>query len=362
MDQDSESGFPSIASPYTGSLQSALVGATFTSNIATATRKFMVPAQGGFDGEKPNLPKLSGTNIKATNTFGFDCNTSTSTGTKAYQKAFAALSNTDYFDMNMLITPGIIHRLHSAVTADAWQMAEDRQDTFYVMDTNALTDSISTTINEVNSLDTNYTSTYFPWVRIIDPAKNKPMWVPPSVVVPGALSFNDAVAAPWYAPAGLNRGGLTSVINTYEKLTQSDRDDLYEARINPIANFPNEGIVIWGQKTLQARPSALDRVNVRRLLITVKKFIASATRYLVFEQNTDATRNRFLNIANPYLESVRSQQGLSAFRVVMDDTNNTPDLIDQNILYGQIFLQPTRTAEFIVLDFNIQPTGAAFPE
>jgi len=362
MDQDSEAGFPSIASPYSGSLQSALVGGTLTSNIATATRKFMVPAQGGFDGEKPNLPKLSGTNIKATNTFGFDCNTSTSTGTKAYQKAFAALSNTDYFDMNMLITPGIIHRLHSAVTSDARQLAEDRQDTFYIMDTNALTDSISTTISEVNSLDTNYTSTYFPWVRIIDPAKNKPMWVPPSVVVPGALSFNDAVAAPWYAPAGLNRGGLTSVINTYEKLTQSDRDDLYEARINPIANFPNEGIVIWGQKTLQARPSALDRVNVRRLLITVKKFIASATRYLVFEQNTDATRNRFLNIANPYLESVRSQQGLSAFRVVMDDTNNTPDLIDQNILYGQIFLQPTRTAEFIVLDFNIQPTGAAFPE
>jgi len=322
----------------------------------------MVPAQGGFDGEKPNLPKLRGTNIKSTNTFGFDCSSATATGTKAYQKAFAALSNTDYYDMNMLITPGIIHRLHSAVTADARQLAEDRQDTFYVQDTNALTDSISSTITEVNSLDSNYTSTYFPWVRITDQSKNLPIWVPPSVVVPGALSFNDAIAAPWYAPAGLNRGGLSGVTGTYENLTQSDRDDLYEARINPIANFPNEGIVIWGQKTLQARPSALDRVNVRRLLITVKKFIASATRYLVFEQNTTATRNKFLNIANPYLESVRSQQGLSAFRVVMDASNNTPDLIDQNILYGQIFLQPTRTAEFIILDFNIQATGATFPE
>jgi phage tail sheath protein FI len=137
---------------------------------------------------------------------------------------------------------------------------------------------------------------------------------------------------------------------------------LYEARINPIATFPNDGVVVWGQKTLQARPSALDRVNVRRLLIAVKKFIASSTRYLVFEQNTIQTRDRFLALVNPYLQQVKAQQGLSAFRVVMDSTNNTSDLIDQNILYGQIFLQPTRTAEFIILDFNIQPTGAAFPE
>ena len=362
MSQSSDAAFPSIAAPYTGSIQSQLDAGTMTSNVATSTRKYMVPFQGGFDGEKPNLPKLSGTNITSTNTFGFDCSTSTSTGTKAYRKAFATLGNTDYFDINMLITPGIIHRLHSAVTADAREMAEDRQDTFYVMDTNALTDTITQTITDVTPINSNYTATYFPWVRIIDPGKSIPMWVPPSVVVPGALSFNDAVSAPWYAPAGLNRGGLSSVINTYEKLTQSDRDDLYEARINPIANFPNEGIVIWGQKTLQDIPSALDRVNVRRLLITVKKFIASATRYLVFEPNDAATRNKFLAICNPYLESVRAQQGLTAFRVVMDASNNTPADIDMNILNGQIFLQPTRTAEFIVLDFNIQPTGASFPE
>jgi phage tail sheath protein FI len=136
---------------------------------------------------------------------------------------------------------------------------------------------------------------------------------------------------------------------------------LYQARVNPIANFLNDGVCVWGQKTLQARPSALDRVNVRRLFIEVKKFIASSTRYLVFEQNTAATRNRFLSIVNPYMEDVRAKQGLYAFRVVMDQSNNTPDVIDQNILYGQIFLQPTRTAEFIVLDFNIQPTGASFP-
>ena len=151
------------------------------------------------------------------------------------------------------------------------------------------------------------------------------------------------------------------VTDTYIRLLQSDRDTLYEARVNPIANFVNDGVCIWGQKTLQARPSALDRVNVRRLLIAVKKFIASSTRFLVFEQNTASTRARFLSIVNPYLEQVKAQQGLFAFRVIMDETNNTPDVIDQNILYGQLFLQPTRTAEFIVLDFNIQPTGASFP-
>ena len=362
MLQATSSNFPSITAPYTGSLQTVLTAGTFASNVAIGTRKFMVPFQGAFDGTRPNLPKLKGTNITSTNTLGFDCSTSTATGTKAYRKAFAALSNTDFFDINMLITPGVIDRLHSNVTAEARQLAEDRQDTFYIMDAGALTDSISTVTNQVTSIDSNYVATYFPWVRIVDAGKNKPIFVPPSVVVPGAISFNDAVSAPWYAPAGLNRGSLTSVINTYEKLTQSDRDELYEDRVNPIANFPNQGICIWGQKTLQARPSALDRVNVRRLLITVKKFIASATKFLVFEQNTVETRNKFLAIANPYLESVRTQQGLFAFRVVMDATNNTPDLIDQNILYGQIFLQPTRTAEFIVLDFNIQPTGASFPE
>jgi hypothetical protein len=360
MNQNAEVAFPSLTAPYTSSLQGALTGSTFTTNVALSTRKFMVPLQGGFDGTRPNLPKYAGTNITSANTFGFDCSTSTSTGTKSYNKAFSLLSNTDYYDMNLLVTPGIIHSLHPTVTSLARALSETRQDTFYVMDSNALTDSISTVVNTVTSLDSNYTATYWPWVRIVN-NNNVPLWVPPSVMIPGVLSFNDAIQAPWYAPAGLNRGSLTSVTDTYVRLSQANRDSLYEARVNPIANFLNDGVVVWGQKTLQARPSALDRVNVRRLLIEVKKFIASSTRYLVFEQNTSSTRNRFLSIVNPYMEQVRAQQGLYAFRVVMDATNNTPDVIDQNILYGQIFLQPTRTAEFIVLDFNIQPTGASFP-
>ena len=137
---------------------------------------------------------------------------------------------------------------------------------------------------------------------------------------------------------------------------------LYDSHVNPISTFPGQGVVVFGQKTLQKKKSALDRVNVRRLLINVKKFIASSSRFLVFEQNTAATRRRFLGIVNPFLEQVQSQSGLSAFRVVMDETNNTPDSIDRNQLVGQLFLQPTRTAEFIVLDFIVQPTGAAFPE
>ena len=364
VSQNAEAAFPSSTSAYSGSLETALTTSTsyFTTNVAVATRKFIVPMQGGFDGARPNLPKYSGANITAANTFGFDCSSTTATGTKAYNKAFNLLSNTDYYDLNMLVTPGILDSLHSSVTSLARNMVTNRQDVFYVMDSNAIADTIQTVVSQVTTLDNNYTATYWPWVRIVNPAKNVPLWVPPSVVVPGALAFSDSVAAPWYAPAGLNRGGLTSVSETYLTLSQADRNTLYEARINPIATFPNDGVVIWGQKTLQARPSALDRVNVRRLLIAVKKFIASSTRYLVFEQNTIQTRDRFLALVNPYLQQVKSQQGLSAFRVVMDGTNNTSDLIDQNILYGQIFLQPTRTAEFIILDFNIQPTGAAFPE
>jgi phage tail sheath protein FI len=181
-------------------------------------------------------------------------------------------------------------------------------------------------------------------------------------MVAGVYAFNDRVAHPWFAPAGLNRGTIDVALFAERKLTNESRDNLYDANINPIATFPGQGVTVFGQKTLQKKASALDRINVRRLLINVKKFIASSSRFLVFEQNTQATRQRFLGIVNPFLENVQSQSGLSAFRVVMDDTNNTPDVVDRNQLVGQLFLQPTRTAEFVVLDFTIQPTGASFPE
>ena len=332
------------------------------SGSAIQQRKFVVPFQWGWDGDIPGNPKHTGTSISATNTQGYDCSTALMSGSIAYRRAINAVSNPDEFDINLLATPGVIHRLHPKVTNHAISKIEARADAFYVLDTAAISDSIATTTNTVSAMDTNYAATYYPWVKIVDSDTNLPVWVPPSVVLPGVIAFTDKVAHEWFAPAGLNRGGLTTVLEAKTRLTHAERDQLYEDRVNPIATFPGQGVVVFGQKTLQAKPSALDRINVRRLLIALKKFIASASRYLVFEQNTVATRNRFLNIVNPYLESVQSNSGLSAFRVVMDDTNNTPDVVDRNRLVGQIFIQPTRTAEFIVLDFVVQPTGASFPE
>ena len=325
-------------------------------------RKFVVPFQGGFDSVNPAAPKFVGADIVSTNTQGFDISTSSTGGTVAYKKAINAISNPDEFDINMLVTPGVVHGLHSKITNHAISKMESRGDAFYVLDCTKYGDTIATATSAISALDTNYAAAYYPWVKIVDRNTSLPVWVPPSVVLPGVIAFTDKVAHEWFAPAGLNRGGLTSVLEAQTRLTHSERDDLYEDRVNPIASFPGQGVCVWGQKTLQARPSALDRVNVRRLLIKLKKFIASSSRYLVFEQNTAGTRNRFMNIVNPFLESVQANSGLSAFRVVMDDTNNTPDVVDRNQLVGQIFIQPTRTAEFIVLDFIVQPTGAAFPE
>jgi len=355
---------------FNGSSDASTLGDTYSDGTEKVTlalshirqRKFVVPFQGGFDGDNPAAPKHTGASIVNTNTQGFDCSTSTAGGSVSYKKAINAISNADEFDINMLVTPGIIHGVHSKITNHAIAKCEARGDCFYVLDCGIQGGTIATATNAVTALDTNYAATYYPWVKIVDRNTSLPVWVPPSCVLPGVIAYTDKVAHEWFAPAGLNRGGLTTVLEAQTRLTHAERDTLYEERVNPIASFPGQGVVVWGQKTLQGRPSALDRVNVRRLLIKLKKFIASSSRYLVFEQNTTATRNRFLNIVNPFLESVQSNSGLSAFRVVMDDSNNTADVVDRNQLVGQIFIQPTRTAEFIVLDFVVQPTGASFPE
>jgi hypothetical protein len=352
--QNPGASFPSSATAYSSSID-------LTTNTALDSRKFMLPFQGGFDGHKPNLQKKTGTYIEAGNTQGFDISNSTANGYTSYKKAIDTISNADEFDINMVVTPGVLHSLHSPITNYTKDMCEDRGDAFYVMDSVGINDNIATAVATMEGFDSNYAATYYPWVKILDFDRNKPIWVPPSVVLPGVIAFNDRVAAEWFAPAGLNRGGLTEVVEVKSRLTHAERDSLYEGRINPIAVFPSTGVCVWGQKTLQGRPSALDRINVRRLLIAAKKFIASSTRYLVFEQNTSQTRSRFLNIVTPYLESIQQRQGLYAFRVIMDESNNTPDIIDRNILYGQLFLQPAKTAEFVILDFNIQSTGAAFP-
>ena len=346
---------------------------TGSNSVDVNKRQFTVGFQNGFDGCDPTVEKAlagSSANFGSGNSQGFNLSTSTASGSVAYVKAINAISNPDDFDINLVSAPGIVRRHHSYVFDKVVDMVEAREDAFFIGDVVGVTynsstsqvtsDTISQAIEQAGNLDSNYAGTYYPWVKTIDSRTNKLISVPPSVLMPGIYASNDAVAAEWFAPAGLNRGGIVGAISVLNRLTHAERDELYEGKVNPIAQFPGEGIVAFGQKTLQDKASALDRINVRRLLIKVKKFIASTSRYLVFEQNTSQTRGRFLNTANPYLEGIQQRQGLYAFRVVMDESNNTPDVIDRNILAGQIFLQPTKTAEFIVLDFNILPTGASF--
>ncbi len=348
------------SSLWTKSL-SASIDVTGTVGPTNSQLKFTVPFQGGDDGIAPYVPKKTGAQIQDTNLYGFNLKTTSDAGYLGYKKALDILGNQDEYDINMLATPGVIKSLHPLITNKCIDLCEERGDAFYVMDLNEVGASVNTAVQDVAGLDTNYAAVYYPWVKVLDTAKNKPVLVPPSVIVPGAIAASDRIAAEWFAPAGLNRGVLGNVLEAKIRLNQAERDTLYDAKINPIATFPQTGVCIWGQKTLQERSTALDRINVRRLLITLKKFIASSSKYLVFEQNTLQTRTRFLNIVNPYLESVQSKQGLFAFRVTMDESNNTPDVIDRNQLVGAIYLQPTKTAEFIVLDFNVLPTGATFP-
>ena len=329
-------------------------------------RRFVFGFQGGFDGQSPAIDLNIGADIVPGNTQGLDCTNSTTAGSIAYKQCIGALGNADEFDINLIITPGILYQLHPYVTNLVVEMCETRGDCFYILDLykdsgNPASGQIDEVVNLAQEFDTNYAGTYYPWIKIKDTNINQIVTVPPSVVMPAVYAANDRVAGEWWAAAGLNRGGITQAVQVTDRTTHAERDTLYEGRVNPIAAFPGQGIVAWGQKTLQVKSSALDRINVRRLLIEIKKFFASTARFVVFEQNTAATRNKFLAVVNPYLESIQQRSGLYAFQVKMDESINTPDLIDRNILYGQIWLKPTKAAEFIILDFNILAAGASFP-
>ena len=280
-----------------------------------------------------------------------------------YDNMIALLSNQDDYRFNALFTPGLVKNFpsHSSKIDTIISNTQNRGDNIYVVDPTGYSSTITAAIGSAASIDSSYAANYWPWCQIQDPGTGKNVWVPASTMIAGVYAYNDKVAEPWFAPAGINRGGLSTVIRAEYKLSQANRDVLYQGKVNPIATFPGTGVVVYGQKTLQVRASALDRVNVRRLLIQLKSYISQVANNLVFEQNTIATRNQFLSQVNPYLESVQQRQGLYAFKVIMDNTNNTPDVIDRNQLVGQIYLQPTKTAEFIYLDFNVTPTGATFP-
>jgi hypothetical protein len=278
-----------------------------------------------------------------------------------YDNMISLLANQDAYVYNILLTPGLYNTGYTSQCTSLINNTQGRGDSLLVLDLVPYNTAISAVTAAAGTRNTSYAASYWPWVMVIDPDTGKNVWVPASTVMGGVFAYNDSVSEPWFAPAGINRGGLGQIIRAEQKLTQANRDTLYTGKVNPIATFPGIGTVVYGQKTLQTRSSALDRVNVRRLLIQLKSYISQVGQNLVFEQNTIATRNAFLSQVNPYLESVQQRQGLYAFKVIMDDSNNTPDVIDRNQMIGQIYIQPTKTAEFIYLDFNILPTGATFP-
>ena len=310
-------------------------------------------AGGGFTGgvADTNQAKLMNEAITTTNIQGFHPDD--------YNRAFTLLSNKDEYAFNVLLAPGA--GLDTAAADNMIACAEGRGDAIAIVDAGDYGTTIVGATQNAAGQSSNYGATYFPWVQLFSNNLGKTVWCPPSTVIGGVLAFNDQVGAEWFAPAGLNRGGIPSVVRAELRLSQTNRDTLYTGNVNPLATFPGTGVCVWGQKTLQRKPTSLDRVNVRRLLIALKDFIGGVARNLVFEQNTAVTRNRFLSQVNPYLESVVQRQGLYAYKVVMDDSNNTPDVIDRNQLVGQIYIQPTKTAEFIILNFNLTPTGAEFP-
>ena len=278
----------------------------------------------------------------------------------AYDIVISLLANADSYAYNAIYAPGINTQNAPSQISALLSTVQNRGDAIAVVDMVSYNQTISSTSAAAQSYDNSYGATYWPWVQIRSVETGKLNFVPASTIIPAVYEYNDKVSAEWFAPAGLNRGGLPTVIQPERRLAVAQRNALYTAKVNPIAVFPGQGTVVYGQKTLQSQASALDRVNVRRLLIALKGYIGQIAETLVFEQNTAVTRNKFLSQVNPYLDYVQQRQGLYAFRVVMDETNNTPDVIDRNLLVGAIYLQPTRTAEFIQLTFNILPTGVSF--
>jgi len=337
-------------------------------NIRISGSEFKIPGnQSGSFGDATGTiygSQVGGTkyneNIVEANTQGL--------GGGDYAAAINLLKNKDEFPYNVLFTPGLIYQNNTNSNSSHKDQLDQivtnltaRGDALIPLDLVNYNQPLSTVTTQAGNLNTSYAAAYWPWVKVRDEDLAKNAWVPASTIIPSVYVFNDNNAEAWFAPAGFTRGSMPRVVAPERTLPRSSRDTLYANKVNPIATFPNTGVVVYGQKTLQTKASATDRVNVRRLLISLKGFISNVAQNLVFEPNSLATSNSFLAVVNPYLETVQQKQGLYAFKVVMDSTNNGPDVIDRNELRGAIYLQPVKTAEFIVLDFNVLPTGAEFP-
>jgi len=275
-------------------------------------------------------------------------------------------NNPESVNINVFASPGLDLRDQPGLIENGVDVIEtDRADSLYIITTPdtdddgvALSQSEAVAIVDDSGIDSNYSATYWPWLQMNDTENNQYVWLPPTLEVVRNIALTDNVAFPWFAAAGLNRG-TTNAIKARVKLTLDNRDTLYEGRINPMATFSDVGVVIWGNKTLQSADTALNRINVRRLLLQARKLISAVSIRLLFEQNDEVVRNQFLSMVNPILDNIRKERGLIDFRVVLDDT---PESIDRNELNGRIFIKPTRSLEYISIEFNITNTGASFDD
>jgi hypothetical protein len=329
--------------------------------------KFTLVPYGGFDGWNEHRVRRSNTDLfrKGGIYDGVPAGATPSNDLQAWEQAIATFANPEDVTINLFATPGINFSDNLILTNESIDMIEQqRADSLYIIDAPDMPDSPSLASDIVDLLDSadidsNYSAIFYPWVQINDSVNNQNIYIPPTAEVVKSIAFTDNIKFPWFAPAGLQRG-VTDALRTRRKLSLAERDTLYAGRINPMATFPNVGVAIFGQKTLQKAESALDRINVRRLLLQLKVLISNVAVRLLFEQNDQTTIDEFLAKVNPILETVKRERGVTDFKVVMDSSNNTPETVDRNELYGEIFIKPTRTVEFIGLTFTITPTGANF--
>jgi hypothetical protein len=352
--------------------------ASYTDLLDAGYDRFSAPFWGGFDGfdiTKPDPLFNEGIAVGAKEDTNYIVHT--------YRRAIDTVSDPEFINMNLLTAPGLTNE---GLTTHMINICEDRADAMALIDLPNVyrpahekyysdrkerigtTPQAASTALRNRKIDSSYGATFYPWVQTRDANTGQLVWVPPSVAMMGVLASSERQSQIWFAPAGFNRGGMSDgaagipIVNVTERLTSKQRDTLYESRINPIASFPSTGIVVFGQKTLQERPSALDRINVRRLVIFLKKQISILSTQVLFEQNVQATWNRFKSLIEPFLANVKTDLGITDYRLILDETTTTPDLIDQNVLYAKIMVKPARAIEFIAIDFVVASSGASFDD
>jgi len=377
--QDGNSAYYySSGSHKTGKSKTGTSGNTYKDLLDAGYSRFTAPFWGGFDGfdiydPDPLYNKGMSTTSTEDNLYSY----------ATYRRAIDTVADPEFVDMNLLAVPGLTN---DSLTTHMMNVCEERADALALIDlanvylpaheiyyadrSNRVATTPTAAANALKDrrLDSSYGATFYPWVQTRDEMTGQLVWIPPTVAMMGVLASSERKSHLWFAPAGFNRGGLSDgaagipVVNVSERLTSKQRDELYEARINPIASFPSTGIVVFGQKTLQERRSALDRINVRRLVIYLKKQISILSTQVLFEQNVQATWNRFIGLVEPFLTNVKTQFGITDYRLILDESTTTPDLVDQNIMYAKIMVKPARAIEFIAIDFVIASTGASFDD